>query len=69
MTADAIAHLARTIARQKAAETRYYAYPPSPVREEILGRNLKRARAEFEAASAVIPEAIVALLMQHVEAE
>lgn len=69
MTPDAIAHLARAIARQKAAETRYYAYPSSPVREEILGRDLKRARVEFEAASADIPEAIVSLLVQHVEAE
>ncbi len=68
MTPAALDRLATAIARQKSAEARYYAEPASPVREEILGRDLRWAREEVAAARAGVPDEMFNLIVRMVEA-
>ena len=69
MTPAALHRIATAIARQKAAEARYYAEPASPVREEIRGRDLRWAREEVAAARIGIPDELFNLILRHVGAE
>lgn len=67
MTPAALHRVALAVARQKSAEARYHAEPASPVREEILGRDLRWAREEVAAARVGVPDELFNLILIHVE--